>query len=520
MEPANPSNQALPPGTRIEEFVIERVLGSGGFGITYLARDVRLDRLVVIKENLPVQFCFRDTHSLTVAPRHTIGEDAENFLWSLENFSKEAAMLASLRHHGIVPVLRSFQALGTAYFVMPFLEGGTLDDLIQERRVEGRIFAEEELVGLLERILDALAYLHDRGIYHRDIKPANILITNEGVPVLIDFGSARQRLSERSMTVVESAGYTPFEQLQSRGNVGPWSDLYSLSGTIEKVITGEAPPKAMDRMRRDPRTPLAQRADMVAIYSATFETPPKANDRAFDDPFEPMANRQDLIGVFSSPFLRGLDLSLSMRPADRWQDTVAWLDGLREIPELNANTAHANHERLDQSASIEGTAVVCSCPHCGGDITDITGTGDWICSLCDGATSVGCSCPRCGGGVEVEQWGLYSCPDRGCGTEFNAADCIRVCAGIRSVECPHCGGDVADITGTGDWICPSCEGEILVSCSCPECGEDVEIEEWGTCLCPTPGCGREFDAACCISVSTGHEWTEWDGPGLFKSHWL
>ena len=85
---------------------------------------------------------------------------------------------------------------------------------------------------MLWYMLGALEHLHDRGIYHRDIKPGNILITREGVPVLIDFGSARQRLSERSMTVVESAGYTPFEQLESRGNVGPWSDIYALGATL------------------------------------------------------------------------------------------------------------------------------------------------------------------------------------------------------------------------------------------------------------------------------------------------
>ena len=134
-----PTGQALPPGTRIEEFVIEKVLGSGGFGITYLARDVRLDRQVVIKENLPVQFCFRDTHSLTVAPRHTVGEDVENFRWSLVNFSKEAAMLASLDHQGIVKVLRSFEAFGTAYFVMPFVEGiGNIKTLAAERERKTR----------------------------------------------------------------------------------------------------------------------------------------------------------------------------------------------------------------------------------------------------------------------------------------------------------------------------------------------------------------------------------------------
>ena len=284
------NTQSLPAGTRLEEFVVEHVLGSGGFGITYLARDTRLDRQVVIKENLPVQFCFRDTHSLTVAPRHTHGEDADNFLWSMENFSREAAMLASLDHRGIVKVLRSFEAFGTAYFVMPFVEGRTLEELLRQRPPGSS--SESELREMLERVLDALGYLHDRGIYHRDIKPGNILITHEGIPVLIDFGSARQRLSERSMTVVESAGYTPFEQLQSKGKVGPWSDIYALGATFAKIITGEAPPKA--------------------------------NDRAFGDPWQPMVSRMELEGRYSNAFLAALDRALKLPIEERWQSTEEW----------------------------------------------------------------------------------------------------------------------------------------------------------------------------------------------------
>jgi len=288
-------NQSLPAGTRLEEFVIERVLGIGGFGITYLARDQSLGRQVVIKENLPSQFCWRDTNALTVRPRHTEGEDADNFAYSLDSFRKEATTLASLDHPGIVKVLRSFQAHGTAYFVMPFVAGTALDEVIRQRAEEKKAFTEEEIQAMLTKVLDALGYLHDRGIYHRDIKPGNILMTTAG-PVLIDFGAARQRLSERSLTVIESAGYTPFEQLQSRGKVGPWSDIYALGGTLYKVITGE--------------------------------TPAKANDRAFDDPQVPLAQRPKLQGIYSARLLESIDQAMAPKAADRFQDTAQWRDGL------------------------------------------------------------------------------------------------------------------------------------------------------------------------------------------------
>ena len=291
--PDTSRGQSLPAGTHLEEFVIERVLGVGGFGITYLAKDSSLGRQVVIKENLPAQFCWRDTHALTVRPRHTEGEDADNFQYSLESFRKEASTLASLDHPGIVKVLRSFEANGTAYFVMPFVEGIALDEVIRQRTSQGIPFTEAEIQGLLTKVLDALGYLHERGIYHRDIKPGNILMTKAG-PVLIDFGAARQRLSERSLTVIESAGYTPFEQLQSKGNIGPWSDIYALGGTLYKTITGE--------------------------------TPAKANDRAFDDPVMPLAKREELRGRYTGALLASIDKALSPKAGDRFQDASQWFE--------------------------------------------------------------------------------------------------------------------------------------------------------------------------------------------------
>lgn len=278
METPTPDSQALPPGTHLQEFVIERILGSGGFGITYLARDTSLGRQVVIKENLPTQFAWRETTTGTVRPRHSSGGDADDYAWSMNNFLREAETLASLDHPGIVRVLRKFETNGTAYFVMPFVEGVAFDTLIEDRRAKGQVFTDTELRGLLDRLLDALGYLHDRGIFHRDIKSANILISRDGVPALIDFGSARQRLSERSMTVVESAGYTPFEQLQSRGDVGPWSDLYALGATLVKAITFETLPKAADRVMGDPWKALAHHPTFNHGFSFQKKRARRKND--------------------------------------------------------------------------------------------------------------------------------------------------------------------------------------------------------------------------------------------------
>jgi serine/threonine protein kinase len=296
MDTSTTDNQALPPGTHLHEFVIERVLGSGGFGITYLARDTSLGRQVVIKENLPTQFVWRETTTGTVRPRHSTGGDTDDFEWSMKNFLREAETLASLDHPGIVRVLRKFESNGTAYFVMPFVEGVPFDSLIEERSLNNKPFSQDELLGLTTRVLAALGYLHRSNIYHRDIKPGNILVTMDGIPVLIDFGSARQSLGERSLTVIESAGYTPFEQLQSHGNIGPWSDLYAFGATLAKAITSQTPPKAADRMMGDPWQGLAG---------------------------------NHVLSSFSACFLQTIDRAMAVDPRHRWQCAEEWTDFLK-----------------------------------------------------------------------------------------------------------------------------------------------------------------------------------------------
>ena len=307
------NGNSLPARTQLEEFTILGILGSGGFGITYLAHDSSLQCKVVIKENLPVQFAYREPGSMTVRPHSTTGPDAENFSWSLDNFLNEARILAGLSHPCIVPVRRRFECFGTGYFVMPFIEGRDLEREIEIRTKSRCPYDEIELTGLLEHVLDALHYLHSRQVQHRDIKPSNILISKEGVPILIDFGSARQTVAYRTQTVLESAGFTPFEQSQTHGNVGPWSDLYALGCTLCKAITGETPPRAVDRIGKDRHVPLATRPELVGRYSHGFLA---AVDRAMDPMVENRWQQAaDWWTAISAPYANDHNQVLSTRTA-------------------------------------------------------------------------------------------------------------------------------------------------------------------------------------------------------------
>ncbi len=300
--------QELPPGTQLGNFTITRMLGQGGFGITYLARDGGLDMDVVIKENLPTMFAYRDTATRQV---HALTRSAQDgsWKWAVDNFIHEARLLAKLNHPNIVKVLQVFPAYGTDFFVMPFVEGESLD-MWRERNGAP---TEAWLRSLLLTLLDALSYLHGREINHRDIKPANILMTAEGTPVLIDFGAARQRMGEKTQTVMESAGYTPLEQVQTSKKVGPWSDIYALGCTLYKLITGDTPPKSVDRVG--------------------------------DDPVQPLSARAELRGKYSQQLLAGIDRAMAFRESERWQSAAAWaasLEGSEPLAEPAAPRERAS----------------------------------------------------------------------------------------------------------------------------------------------------------------------------------
>lgn len=251
---------ALKPGYMVHWYRIEKILGQGGFGITYLAEDTNLNQQVAVKEYLPTEVAVREGDFSV----HPVSENhSESFTWGLERFVDEARTLARFDHPNIVRVLSVFEMNNTAYMVMRYEQGRSLQQMLAKRATLG----EERLIGMLFPILEGLERVHAAGFVHRDVKPGNIFIREDGSPVLLDFGSARQSLGEatRTLTTLVSPGYAPFEQYFSKSDrQGPWTDIYGLGATLYRTVTGVAPMNAVDRSEgiikhhRDPLTPAVE----------------------------------------------------------------------------------------------------------------------------------------------------------------------------------------------------------------------------------------------------------------------
>jgi serine/threonine protein kinase len=232
----------LPAGYELQEYRIEKVLGVGGFGLTYLAIDTNLKLRVAVKEYLPGEIAARGADQ-SVTPNSS--KSAEDFMWGKRRFLDESRTLASFRHPNIVRVMRFFEANGSAYMVMEYVEGDALHDWIKPRRP----LPEKQVAALAAALLDGLVVVHNAGYLHRDIKPSNIFVRYDGSPVLLDFGSARQKSNE--LTAIVTPGYAPFEQYHTQGKQGPWSDLYALAGVLYWMVAGQRPLEAPARVRQD-----------------------------------------------------------------------------------------------------------------------------------------------------------------------------------------------------------------------------------------------------------------------------
>src|SRR5882762_11566331 len=282
----------LPAGTRLRNYELISVLGQGGFGITYYARDTTLGREVAVKEYLPTTLALRE--DTMVVPRST--QLAEDFIWGRDRFLEEARILATLE--GVPSIVRVYdylEANGTAYMVMGLARGETLEQRLKRDKQLPAAIIER----LLDRLLGGLEEVHKAGFLHRDVKPANIILNAKDNPTLIDFGASRAAMADRTaaLTAIFTPRYAAAEQLTS-DKQGPWTDIYSVSATLYHSITGRAPPSSLER--------------------------------ALNDTYEPLTRLSP--AGFSPGMLEGIDAGLMVRAKDRPQSIAIWRDRLSSAP--------------------------------------------------------------------------------------------------------------------------------------------------------------------------------------------
>lgn len=249
------SVRPLQAGTVLHEYQILSMLGSGGFGVTYLAQDLNLDCKVAIKEFFPTSLA-RRLGDKVVRPKAMAWSGP--FKTGLQQFLIEARTLASFRHPNIVRVRRFFETNGTAYMVMEYEEGESLF-----RWVTGRGSPDRRTVlRIVLLLLDGLDAVHRAGFLHLDMKPSNIVIRPDGSAVLLDFGAARRLTTDggKLITAVLTPGYAPYEQYHEEGRLGPWNDLYSLGAVMYYMVTGRKPVDAPARVTTDPLVPATAAA--------------------------------------------------------------------------------------------------------------------------------------------------------------------------------------------------------------------------------------------------------------------
>ncbi len=292
------SANCLASGVQVGEYRLQGVVGEGGFGIVYRARDLSLDRIVAIKEYMPSTLAGRmSSNQIHVRSQHKGAFDA-----GLRSFINEARLLAKFSHPALVHVYRFFEANGTAYMVMRYYEGQTFRAFLSEQE---NGMNERWLCSMLSPILDVLEMLHTADCFHRDIAPDNVFLQASGMPVLLDFGAARRIIGDmtQALTMVLKPGFAPVEQYADDGGMpqGAWTDIYQLGAMLYLAITGKVPTTSVARMISDP----------VQLLTPT-----------------------DYPG-YSAQFLQGVHRALAVKPSDRPQ-SIAELKAMLGIRTFTA----------------------------------------------------------------------------------------------------------------------------------------------------------------------------------------
>ncbi|MCP4046757.1 MAG: protein kinase, partial [Gammaproteobacteria bacterium] len=308
---------ALKPGTYIGDLQINSVLGVGSFGITYLVTDPAIGTRFALKEYLPSEYVSRDNND-KISPKS--GQSKQVFESGLKQFLNEARIVAALDHPNVVKVLRYFEANGTAYFLMPYYQGQPLQNLLES----GGAFNREDAKALMLPLMDALEYIHEQAVVHQDISPANIYMTQNGSPVLLDFGVAAKVESDiPTVGHIGSAGYRAPEQERDEGIIGPWTDIYGLAATLYRCVSGRVPVSASDRQEQI----AAGKNDPLTAFS---ELAPSG-----------------LFGGLTDAVELGLKLVPIERPADvgQWKKSFESLDWHRSVVVGGSTDSYAKEQK-------------------------------------------------------------------------------------------------------------------------------------------------------------------------------
>lgn len=293
---SNPVQSAeLQPGSTLlqGQYTIDRFLNSGGFGITYLARD-SLNRPVVIKECYPQTMC----HRIGANVYSRSEQQRAQFKSIVRHFVREAHRLATLDHPNIVGVHQVFEDNETAYMALDFVDGDDLSDNLDHA---WQIINPGNVKSLLLTLLDAVSFVHSNGLLHCDISPDNILVDQQGKPVLIDFGAARENKTATgrvlSSLMVVKEGYSPQEFYLKGSDQGPYSDLYALAASFYHLISGQCPPNSQ-----------------IRLAALAGQKP---------DPYQPLGNLKQAAG-YGKEFTQAIDRALQLLPENRFQSAEEW----------------------------------------------------------------------------------------------------------------------------------------------------------------------------------------------------